>query len=466
MVRFVAMDQLLRDRWLSRADQTLSTAGRRSGAARTAVVELLAREGQCLMSAQEIVDRIDRAASPSSVYRTLDELTELGLLHHMTGRDGVTRYEIVDPRRRHHHIVEEPAGTVRPFTDPELDRAIEDAAARLGVQLTDHEVVIRGRRALALAALPFALLFPAPAEAQVLADGHVDYAARIVDERLRSLVKTDAGWREPSAVTWSVVDAARTTVPASAPFLGRPGESVWVLPQVQQAGVLWPGWNTEELTGAQVSGPVAWRLDAVSGPGDFTLFQSGVFGEPDVVFRSADGLPDTRSVPLGTHAHGNWVFTREGAYRLTFTMSATLAGGTPSQDTQTLAVQVGKPAAVEPTPTATPSPGASATPAPHEADKPPAPDTATAPTLRALAATVRGRTLTLRVRLDRTSRVSVTLRRSGKTSARVKPRVLRAGTRTLRLTLSRRPSAGRHTVRVTASADGRSTTRTRTVRVR
>jgi Fur family ferric uptake transcriptional regulator len=143
---FGQMDQLLRDRWLAQADQTLSTAGRRSGAARTAVVELLAREGQCLLSAQDVVERIDHAASASSVYRTLDELAELGLLHHMTGRDGVTRFEIADPSARHHHVVEEPGGIVRPFTDAELDRAIERAAVRLGVRLTDHEVVIRGRR--------------------------------------------------------------------------------------------------------------------------------------------------------------------------------------------------------------------------------------------------------------------------------------------------------------------------------
>jgi surface-anchored protein len=168
-------------------------------------------------------------------------------------------------------------------------------------------------------------------------------------------------------------------------------------------------------------------------------------------------------VPLGTHAHGNWVFTREGAYRLTFTMSARLTGGATSQDTQTLAVQVGTPATPEPTATATPAPSTTPTPAPTP---PPTGTAPTAPTLRTLSASLRGRTLTLRVRLDRTSRVSVTLRRNGKPSARAKARTLPAGTRTVRLSLDRRPKAGRHTVRVTATADGRSATRTRTLRVR
>lgn len=313
-----------------------------------------------------------------------------------------------------------------------------------------------------------ALLFPATATAQVLADGHVDYAARIIDGRLRSLVKdgTRSGttvWREPSAVTFSVGDGARTTVPSSAPLLGRTGDTVWVLPQVQRAGVLWAGWNTEALTSAQVDGPVAWRLDAVDGPGDVTVFQTGVFGEPDVLFRTADGLPDTREVPVGTHAHGNWVFTREGAYRLTFTMSARLQGGETVQDTQTLPVTVG--AAAAPTPTATPLPTPGA-PAPTAAPAPEAGTQPKPPAVRTLSARLDGRTLRLRLQLDRRSRVTVTLRRTGRVSARTKARTVAAGTSTLRLKLDRRPRAGLHTVRVTAAADGRSTTRSRRLRVR
>ena len=138
------MDHALRDRWLAKADETLSGAGRRAGAARTAIVELLAREGQCLLSAQEIVDRLGPDASTSSVYRTLEELFSLGLVHRLSGHDGIARYEIADPHQRHHHFIDEGSGAARPFTDQDVDRAIEAAARRLGVHLTDHEVVIRG----------------------------------------------------------------------------------------------------------------------------------------------------------------------------------------------------------------------------------------------------------------------------------------------------------------------------------
>ena len=114
---------------------------------------------------------------------------------------------------------------------------------------------------------------------------------------------------------------------------------------------------------------MTWRLDAVDGPGDVTVFQTGAFGDPDILFRSSDGLPDTRSIPLGTHAHGNWAFGRPGAYRLTFTMSARLRSGETVRDTQTLAgdrrhgdrpgadaLPPGPPRP-DPSPTATPAPG-------------------------------------------------------------------------------------------------------------
>jgi len=140
------MDGALRDRWLEQAEQRLTGAGLRAGAARTAVVELLAREGQCLMSAQEITDRLRGrgSASAASVYRVLDELFELGLLHRLDGRDGIARYEIADPQRHHHHIVDERSGEVRPFTDEALEDAIAAVGRRLGMRLTSHEVILRG----------------------------------------------------------------------------------------------------------------------------------------------------------------------------------------------------------------------------------------------------------------------------------------------------------------------------------
>ena len=140
------VDDGLRDRWLAEADRRMAAAGLRAGAARTAVVELLAREGQCLVSVQEVTDRLRASGqgSPASVYRAVDDLFGLGLLHRVDGRDGVARYEIADLDGHHHHFVDDDSGQVRAFEDEALECAIEGVAERLGVVLTGHEVILRG----------------------------------------------------------------------------------------------------------------------------------------------------------------------------------------------------------------------------------------------------------------------------------------------------------------------------------
>jgi len=143
------MNADLRDRWLARANDRIAAAGMRAGSARTAVVELLAREGQCLLTVQEIIDRLPRSGpgSSSSVYRAVDELLALGLIRRLNDHgDGAARYEIADPDRHHHHFVDERDGHVEPFTDPEVEAAIHAAARRLDVDLSGHELVLRGTR--------------------------------------------------------------------------------------------------------------------------------------------------------------------------------------------------------------------------------------------------------------------------------------------------------------------------------
>ena len=143
------VDTELRDRWLHEAQRRMSGAGLRAGAARTAVVELLAREGQCLLSAAEITARLREAGtgSAASVYRSLEELFALGLVHRFEGRDGVARFEIAEPDRHHHHFVDQDTGEVRPFTDDALERTIAAVGRRLGVELTSHDIILRGRQA-------------------------------------------------------------------------------------------------------------------------------------------------------------------------------------------------------------------------------------------------------------------------------------------------------------------------------
>lgn len=177
--------------------------------------------------------------------------------------------------------------------------------------------------------------------ATVLAAGHVDYATRVIDGRLQSLVGDDTGgakvYREPSSVVLWLKPSSAVTLPAGFGQIGPPGSVVWQSPQTQNPSLVWLGWSTEALNAGNASSAVTWSLDAVSGPGAVKVYTTGSFGGVQMVF---DG-PGSRSIPLGVHAHANWAFTAPGIYRLTFTQSATLANGVHSSDTEVLTVAVG-----------------------------------------------------------------------------------------------------------------------------
>jgi Fur family ferric uptake transcriptional regulator len=132
--------------WSARAHDDLRRAGFRAGAARDAVVELLAGE-HCCLTAQEIHDRLRAAGRPTgiaSVYRVLDLLVERRLAQRVDVGDGVTRYEPAHDDGHHHHLVCGDCGKVEAFSDDSLERAIHGAAGRVGYDVASHEVVLHG----------------------------------------------------------------------------------------------------------------------------------------------------------------------------------------------------------------------------------------------------------------------------------------------------------------------------------
>ncbi|MFI1714545.1 TIGR03773 family transporter-associated surface protein [Streptomyces litmocidini] len=188
----------------------------------------------------------------------------------------------------------------------------------------------------------------AATEKKVLEEGHVDIAARVVDGKLQIQVKdgTVAGkttWREPSSVELHVKPAAKKRIPAgnAFSFLGRAGDPVWLLDQVQQEGLLWPGWSTDNVEAGALKGGVKFALAKAEGPGGFALYTYDGLAGANVLFDSKDGVPDTIDVPADTHAHGGWAFSGEGVHRLTVSMTGTLANGSATTDTETLTFVVG-----------------------------------------------------------------------------------------------------------------------------
>ncbi|RRS01385.1 TIGR03773 family transporter-associated surface protein [Glycomyces terrestris] len=187
----------------------------------------------------------------------------------------------------------------------------------------------------------------AASSCEVVADGHVDIGPRFVDGewtvQLRDDRQSESVWRDLADTVIHVPDAAVFPIPeGDFDFLGEPGEEIYMLPQVQAAGIVWPGWNTQDPGVIEaVPGSVDWNLAAVEGPGAFTLFLTGTFGGADVLFNSAEALPQTVSVPRNTHAHGNWTFSEAGVYRLTIEFTATTADGETVTDSAEIQLAVG-----------------------------------------------------------------------------------------------------------------------------
>lgn len=129
--------------WGERAKGRLNQAGFRSGAARRQVIELLEKE-DCALTALEI-DRRLPSVGRASVYRTLEQLEQLHLVHRVdVGGEGVA-FERNDPGGHHHHMVCERCGRLLPFSDPALERAIEGVGERAEFEITAHDVLLRGR---------------------------------------------------------------------------------------------------------------------------------------------------------------------------------------------------------------------------------------------------------------------------------------------------------------------------------
>jgi len=133
--------------WGEHALATLEREGFRAGAARTRVVDALARQN-CCATAQEIADELrdeQGRVGIASVYRALEVLDRLGLVHRLDVGDGTARYEAAHPGgEHHHHVVCNRCGRVAQFADDRLEQAIATLSQRLEFTIDQHDVVLRG----------------------------------------------------------------------------------------------------------------------------------------------------------------------------------------------------------------------------------------------------------------------------------------------------------------------------------
>jgi Fur family ferric uptake transcriptional regulator len=134
--------------WVEHALAALEDAGYHRGGARLAVIDFLAKQ-DCAMTAIEIDGALraeGEAVGRASVYRTLEQLEELNLVNRLEMGRGMASYERIEPTgEHHHHAVCEKCGRVEPFEDAGLERAIGRLEDKVGFEVSEHEVVLRGR---------------------------------------------------------------------------------------------------------------------------------------------------------------------------------------------------------------------------------------------------------------------------------------------------------------------------------
>lgn len=196
---------------------------------------------------------------------------------------------------------------------------------------------VRGWMLTAAAAGATAVLaWAAPAQAGapvVLSEGHVDvvdvaYEGGALEISVHDETVEPGVERDPDDVLFVANPRSAATVPDDPryAFLGSPGSTVYVLPEVQNESLLFPGLSTEELQSGLFTGDtVQVRFRQVVGPDGVSLFTTDPAGNPHVLVDSEDGLPDKVTLTVGTHLHENWAFEKAGWYAVKVDATATLA---------------------------------------------------------------------------------------------------------------------------------------------
>lgn len=128
----------MRENARTRAEEKIRRAGHKATPQRMAVVEALCEEQH------QSLDGI-RARCPEiglvTVYRTLDLLSELGLVRRMDLGDR-PRYEMAE--RHHHHLICESCGLISEFEDCPLDQRVISRTSP-DFRVTAHSLEVYGQ---------------------------------------------------------------------------------------------------------------------------------------------------------------------------------------------------------------------------------------------------------------------------------------------------------------------------------
>lgn len=124
-------------------EKTLKENGYKLTNQRRVVLEALyKRDGEHLTAEEvhQVVKEVNPEIGLATVYRTLQLLSELGLIDKLNLDDGIVRYEIGDmeTKHRHHHLICEECGSILGVEDDMLDPLEEAFFEKYGFRVNDH----------------------------------------------------------------------------------------------------------------------------------------------------------------------------------------------------------------------------------------------------------------------------------------------------------------------------------------
>ena len=80
----------------------------------------------------------------ATIYRTLNLLTEAGLVEQKSFQDGRNVFEVASPGEHHDHLICTKCGQVIEFEDPGIEALQEKIAVQFKMQLTSHRLDLFG----------------------------------------------------------------------------------------------------------------------------------------------------------------------------------------------------------------------------------------------------------------------------------------------------------------------------------
>ncbi|KRM91004.1 ferric uptake regulation protein [Liquorilactobacillus cacaonum DSM 21116] len=130
-------------------ESKLHQAGLKLTPQRRATVGTLLHNYEKHLSAEELFTLVREKESDiglATVYRTLEILSELGIVNKINFEDGMTRYDLrlSDQDYFHHHLLCKVCGKIQEIHEDLMTDVEEEVMNKFGFKVTEHRLIFRG----------------------------------------------------------------------------------------------------------------------------------------------------------------------------------------------------------------------------------------------------------------------------------------------------------------------------------